>query len=142
MTDETKMQPRQSNTGENTGENTEKQKRGRIENLRPPWPKGVSPNPGGRPRRRPITEVALEVLVENDGKLLQKFVRIAVEKAIRGDLGFWREIREAIEGKSPLPLVGPDEGPVLVSDDVDERLHAVVERLRARLRTGGETGAV
>ena len=90
-------------------------------------------NPGGRPKRRPITEAILELLIANDGKELKRFAKTGLKKAADGDFQFWKEIREALEGKSPLPLVGPEEGPLAVSEDVDERLSAITQRLRARV---------
>ena len=103
---------------------------------------GQSGNPGGRPKRRPITEALLEALMADEGKLLNEMAAVGAKKAAGGDIGFWREIREAIEGKSPLPLVGPDEGPMSVSADVDDRLEAVVGRLRARAAERRREGVV
>jgi hypothetical protein len=127
-------------TTQNSEKTVGKKRRGKVENLKP-WKEGESGNPGGRPKRRPISEVLLDALLADDGKLLHKFVEAGLKKAIAGDFTFWKEIREAIEGKSPLPLVGPEEGPLSVSDDVDERLTAVIERLRARAaERGGHVG--
>lgn len=99
-------------------------------------------NPGGRPKRRPITEAILELLIANDGKELKRFAKTGLKKAADGDFQFWKEIREALEGKSPLPLVGPEEGPLAVSEDVDERLTAITQRLRARVAERRGEGAL
>lgn len=99
-------------------------------------------NPGGRPKRRPITEAILELLIANDGKELKRFAKTGLKKAADGDFQFWKEIREALEGKSPLPLVGPEDGGLAVSEDVDERLAAITQRLRARVAERGGEGAV
>jgi hypothetical protein len=54
-----------ANTERNTGTG-----RGRVANLCPPWPKGVSGNPGGRPRKQPITcggNLIMSELFEENG---------------------------------------------------------------------------
>ena len=73
---------------------------GRIENLRPPWKKGdPSPNPSGRPKRRPITE-ALEAFVASPEG------RKAIQRAVRSQMrvsgkhpGMAVFVRETLEGK-------------------------------------------
>jgi hypothetical protein len=51
---------RKSTEGENHGQNTDKNTAG----LRPPWPKGVSGNPGGRPKATPLSHACRELLVQ------------------------------------------------------------------------------
>lgn len=87
-----------------------------------PWPKGVSGNPSGRPKK-PITD-RYKVLLE---RALPKSRRLAlhlrpgatyadavvaqqIERAIDGSYNDVREIREAIEGKAPqaIELSGGD----------------------------------
>jgi len=71
---------------------------GRIENLRPPWKKGdPSPNPSGRPKRRPITE-ALEAFVASPEG------RKAIQRAVRSQMRVSGKhpgmaVRETLEGK-------------------------------------------
>lgn len=77
---------------------------GRIENLKP-WPKGQSGNPGGRPRRRPLTELYEELL--NDPELLSK-VRTAVMEAVsKGQMAMvlqLKEMADRVEGKVTQPV--------------------------------------
>lgn len=59
-------------------------------NLRPPWQRGQSGNPGGRPKRKSFTELANEYLGEpcDDDPTetrMGRLVRAIVDRAIRGD---------------------------------------------------------
>jgi hypothetical protein len=84
---------------------------GKIENLKP-WKPGQSGNPGGRPKKRPITqryaqfaEVPVEAKTRKALKLpkgatlADAAVKRAYQEAINGNLDALEEIREAIEGK-------------------------------------------
>jgi hypothetical protein len=97
-------------------QNSEEKMR-RIENLKP-WKPGQSGNPGGRPKRRPITEryaKVAEVPVEEKirkalklpegSTLADAAVKSAYQGAIEGDLDALKEIREGIEGRNSDPLV-------------------------------------
>ena len=85
---------------------------GTTENLRP-WPKGVSGNPGGRPKTKPLTE-ELERLLEQEapnGKGETWGARIAkalVVKASKGDVRAISELANRLEGK-PLQAIEMDE---------------------------------
>src|ERR1700739_2105986 len=87
-----------------------------------PWPKGVSGNPGGRPKKRPITDryyqKAEEPLSEKDCKRLKVpigatwgdlLAQRQFQAAEKGSTNAAREIREAIEGRAPqrLEITGP-----------------------------------
>jgi hypothetical protein len=93
-----------SSSGQNTGANTGG-RRGRIENLRPPWPKGVSGNPGGRPRKQPITEAHFEVATQQvpGDPRGRTYAQAAAERqfraALKGGTPAIREIADRIEGK-------------------------------------------
>jgi len=87
------------NSGKNSG-----RPRGRVENLKP-WPKGVSGNPGGRPRKQPITEAYLEVAgrtVPGDSRG-RTYAQAAAERqfraALKGSTSAIREIADRLEGK-------------------------------------------
>lgn len=59
-----------------------------ILNLRPAWQPGQSGNPGGRPKRRPVTEAILAELAKDHGRQgktkLQAMVANMVTFAIKG----------------------------------------------------------
>ena len=112
-----------------------------FKNLRPPWKAGdPSPNPGGRPKKRPISdryhEFAEQLLDERarialglpkgatnaDALTIQQF-----RAGFKGNTPAAREIREAIEGKSTqrLEIVGEDGGAIKV--DIAESLARIRE---------------
>lgn len=103
------------------------------------WPKGVSGNVGGRPKKRPISEryaiVAEIPLPEHirrrmglsPGATYAHAGALGIFlAAIKGRPGAAREIREAIEGKAPqrVDVVSEDRGPIRPS------LAETVERIR------------
>ena len=93
------------------------------------WPKGVSGNPGGRPKKKPITEryeAQLEVELPESLRLKLKLKKGAtygdavalqvIRQAILGKHEAAREVREAVEGRAPqqIHLSGENGGPVQV----------------------------
>lgn len=87
-------------TSENTGRITEKRK-GRVENLRP-WPKGVSGNPGGRPKGI-FGKASLRLLrkrAESGETNLEAVVGAQMKKAIRkGDTRAAEFLRDSVDGR-------------------------------------------
>uniref|UniRef100_A0A6M3JBQ5 DUF5681 domain-containing protein n=1 Tax=viral metagenome TaxID=1070528 RepID=A0A6M3JBQ5_9ZZZZ len=81
----------------------------------PNWVKGVSGNPGGRPRRRNTWAAALaRVGCERDENGVTRKIRTArrhYEKAENGDLGEWIAIMEREDGKPVQPIAGSDTYP-------------------------------
>lgn len=80
------------------------------------WKPGQSGNPGGRPKRKPLTDQLLdEVLKVSDDPrakgmtIVQLLNRALISQALKGNVGAQRELRDRIEGKVPLTLkVGPE----------------------------------
>jgi hypothetical protein len=89
----------------------------RNPNLKP-WPKGVSGNPGGRPKKKAITEELERLLEEeapnSDGKTWAATVAEALlRQAAKGDVRAITELANRIEGKPAQPVaaeVGGLEG--------------------------------
>ena len=87
------------NSGENSGS-----PRGRVENLKP-WPKGVSGNPGGRPRRQPLTEAYLKLATQRvpGDHRGRTYADLTAERqfkaALKGSTAAAREIGDRLEGK-------------------------------------------
>lgn len=96
-------------------------KKGNPKNLRPPWKPGESGNPGGRPKKRPITDeyfqLADQPIPEKLRKKMQRKWEVELPEGItyskmnalirylstmeEGGHTSSKEIREAIEGKAP-----------------------------------------
>ena len=105
------------NTVENTAENTEG--RGCPENLKPyRWQKGQpSPNPGGRPRKAPISDAYAHhvgMRLPDDIRLRFRLRRGAtwadaiavtqIRSAVKGNSVAAKEIADRIEGRVRLPV--------------------------------------
>jgi hypothetical protein len=98
-----------------------------------PWPKGVSGNPGGRPRKQPITEELERLLAEeapnHNGQTWAAVIAEAlVLQASKGDVKAISELANRIEGK-PLQALN-------VSNESYEGLAERLERARKRILDG------
>jgi hypothetical protein len=83
-------------------ENSEK--RGRVENLKPFKP-GQSGNPGGRPKKRPITELYERILADPTNiAAIEKAILATLHKGNMAMVLLVREIAERIEGKVMQPI--------------------------------------
>ena len=74
--------------------------------MRPPWPKGVSGNPEGRPKGTGLTDRLREIVAANDGAVGKELIDTAVKFANKGDWRFWNSIIERVEGKVPDKVEG------------------------------------
>lgn len=100
------------------------------------FPKGVSGNPGGRPKKEwtwsgLLEEAMEEELTTVDGKTdkVKKFItKRLVKMAIDGDLSAQKEIMNRMEGmpKQSMELSGNEESPIKV--DVIETLKKIYGR--------------
>lgn len=77
--------------------------KGRMENLRP-WQPGQSGNPGGRPKKRPISDELERLLAQeapgSGGKPWAEVIAEALlRKARKGDVRAIAELANRIEGK-------------------------------------------
>lgn len=63
---------------------------------------GVSPNPGGRPKTRPIMEAMQNAIVENPN-LLKQLARQALQKA-KSSHRWFREVRDTLDGRPVLAV--------------------------------------
>jgi hypothetical protein len=110
---------------------------GRIENLRP-WPRGVSDNPGGRPRKRPISD-EIERLLQGEapnasGKTYATaLAEVLLNQALKGDLRAIAEVANRVEGK-PLQAVDLDVSPhqdleSLTDDEIEARIEEIKREL-------------
>lgn len=128
------------------GESTGQKRRGEPhpENLGPPWPKGVSGNPGGRTNRTPFAD-AYRKFARMSGKQLEsldtrkltgaELVALAqLKAAMGGKTPPAVEAADRAEGKVPLALSGHDGGALFPDDDaaLDAKLASFLDRAKAR----------
>jgi len=101
----------------------------RNANLKP-WPKGVSGNPGGRPKKKAITEELDRLLEEEspngDGKTWAVIIAEALLKqAAKGDVRAITELANRIEGK-PVQAMAVEGRPL-------DGLAEIIEEARTRV---------
>ena len=74
---------------------------GQTRGLLPPWKKGQSGNPAGRPKGRSLTDALRKLLDEGiDGKdLADALAKKAYAQAMKGDFRFFNMIIERLDGK-------------------------------------------
>lgn len=105
---------------------------------------GVSGNPHGRPRTKPLSDAYRALLNKKDpndkeGRTYAEVIAMAqVKKAIDGDPRAVAEIADRVEGKVTQPVSGPDEGPIdvrlsnLTPEERDAKMAEVAARLGFR----------
>lgn len=112
-----------------------------------PFPKGASGNPdrqfkpgtsgnaGGRPRKAPITDELRRILEHEPNA--RKAAWALFKLALKGNVSAFREIADRVEGKSTerVEWTGADgEAIQFKSDNLDERILELAERIRSRQR--------
>jgi hypothetical protein len=68
------------------------------QNLKPPWPKGVSGNERGRPKKHSM-QAALGQLLDANPEVLRSLIDKGIQEAINGDFRYWKEIYDRLDGK-------------------------------------------
>jgi hypothetical protein len=128
------------------GQDHQKKPRHGGENLRPPWPKGVSGNPGGRPKGTSIIKIIRQmldepasILVKPDMAKLTVAEFMAVQAIIysgKGRSAYFRELIAQLEGRAPIRI----EHSTAAADPADANPKAVAAMLRAGLETCDNPG--
>lgn len=110
---------------------------GRIQNLKP-WPKGISGNPGGRPKKRLIDQALEEMLTAKDSALAETIAKALLARARKGDLRAIQMIAERTQGRprQAMELSGPEGGPLEIEDMTDEQLDERITKLLAEWKPG------
>ena len=116
---------------------------GRSQNLKP-WSKGVSGNPGGRPKKTPLADACRELLSrpapgDKTGRsYADAIAEQLAKKALAGDIPAAREIADRAEGKArqAMEVSGPEGGPVEIGNMTDEQLDERITELLAEWKKG------
>lgn len=108
-------------TSSNTG------RRGNKKNLRPPWKKGESGNPKGRPTKEEcITSIVKEMLeqIHPDDPKKRTWKQLVAEAMLRhtvkGKGDFMKEVLNRTEGKVAQPLTGLGGTPLFPENPFDD----------------------
>jgi hypothetical protein len=107
-----------------------------------PWRPGQSGNPGGRPKKKPITELYQEML--NDGAIVEA-IRKAILKNIRtGKSAFvsqLREMTERVEGKVTQPIAANVTAEVHHLERLTDEELGLLQQLISKITDPGEDSA-
>lgn len=68
-----------------------------LKNLKP-FPKGVSGNPSGRPKKHSM-QAALGQLLDSNPEVLRSLIDKGIQEAMNGDFRYWKEIYDRLDGK-------------------------------------------
>lgn len=120
-------------------------KRDKRENLRPPWTKGVSGNPSGRPKKTPYTDAHREVAellvkelkVSKSDSVARVVAKAIAKQAVKGKLAFAKEIADRVEGtpRQRVEVTGENGDPIKFhSTDIDGKIAELLERIQSRKR--------
>ena len=82
------------------------------------FPPGQSGNPAGRPRSRPIASAIKELLDKDDAQAIKALAAVCVQRALKGDFRFAKELLERVDGKvlEELALTQKAEDPLSPED--------------------------
>lgn len=67
------------------------------QNLKP-WPKGVSGNPGGRPKKR--FQDVLDAELDAKPELVKALIQKGIKEALKGDFRYWSALFDRVDGKT------------------------------------------
>jgi hypothetical protein len=123
--------------GYDVAENSGETVAGSAHNLRP-WPKGVSGNPGGRPRKRLITDELVRLLQQEAPNTAGKtwaaaIAEVLLKQALNGDVRAIGEVANRVEGK---PLQAMDlhlDPPADIQNLTEEELNQRIAELEREL---------
>lgn len=89
---------------------------------------GQSGNPSGRPKRKPVLE-AIEQAMEEHPELLRKIAYTALIKTARGDVHYFKEFRDMLDGRPELRIAGKDGESIQIQVEVSIARDKLIGRL-------------
>lgn len=116
---------------ENSGETVA----GVSQNLKP-WAKGVSGNPGGRPRKQLIDQALQDLLLSNDSALAVAIARKLLARAKKGEVKAIQLVAERVEGKpkrqseTSHSVEGLQAIENMTDQELDQRIRELTEELK------------
>ena len=101
-----------------------------------PWAKGVSGNPGGRPRKKLIDQALQDLLLRNDSALALAIAQKLLTRAKKGDLKAIQLVAERVEGKPKKQSETSDaeDRPLAIENMTDEELEHRIRELTEELK--------
>jgi len=108
------------------------------EHAAPPFPPGVSGNPGGR--QKPIHDDLRQLLMEKhpndkEGRSRLRIMNMGVVSRAGKDASMFREIRDMVDGPITKQISGPDGGSIPVKmtiQELDEHLADILGKIEDR----------
>lgn len=88
------------------------------------WKPGQSGNPGGRPKKKPITAALERIFDKLSDAEVEVFARSMFMKAGQGDVAAFKEITDRMEGKVAQPVGGADDLPPI---GIEKIVRAIVD---------------
>lgn len=100
---------------------------------------GQSGNPGGRPKRKPVSVELVALLEEADGQAAKALAKVILREALKGDIAFVKEVLDRAEGKAAtaIDLTTRDDTP---SEKADAAAKAEVMIATIKGRRANGTG--
>jgi len=68
------------------------------------WKPGQSGNPGGRPKKKPLTEAMQRMLNKLSDAETEALLKSTFERVMNGDIGALKEVCDRVEGRVVTPL--------------------------------------
>jgi hypothetical protein len=92
-------------------QNSEETLMSKIENLKP-WQPGRSGNPGGRPKKKPVTDLYAQMLEDGATQaMVRKAIQGVIRKGGRAFILWLKEVADRTEGKVTQSLAAEIAGP-------------------------------
>ena len=77
-----------------------------------PFPKGVSGNPGGRPKKEFSLSAIAKAAIEADPKIAERIVKRWLDQVLAGKTEARRDLLDRLEGKVTQPVSGVVDGKI------------------------------